>query len=137
MYEGIHTPPGERHELGASHDIVTNESKAEVISFSTNMKKLVRKLKSDFKCGVNKDTISLTSLSESKLVIFGGPKAMFTSSEIGSIKSYLSSGGSVWVIFSEGGETKLGNNIIFQHNFSHEQNGFGTVHLYKHRFLKS
>ena len=115
MYDYIHTPPideqGRARKLGGTFDIVTSESKSEVNSFSTNMKKLMRKLKPDFKCSTSKELITLDSLCETKVFIIGAPRATFSQSEIESLKQYLNIGGSVWVMLSEGGETTLGNNL--------------------------
>lgn len=115
MYDYIHTPPieepGRIRRLGASFDVVTSECKSELNNFTTNMKKLLRKLKPDFRCGTSRDIISLESLCESKLFIFGAPTSQFSQAEIGSIKQYLNLGGSVWIMFSEGGEKTLGNNL--------------------------
>lgn len=61
---------------------------------------------------LNKEEVN-SSISEAKLVIFGGPKQPFTESEFQTLQSYIQNGGSVLVMLGEGGEQKSGTNINY------------------------
>eukprot|EP00746_Dinoflagellata_sp_MGD_P161358 gnl/MRDRNA2_/MRDRNA2_88466_c0_seq1.p1 gnl/MRDRNA2_/MRDRNA2_88466_c0~~gnl/MRDRNA2_/MRDRNA2_88466_c0_seq1.p1 ORF type:complete len:496 (+),score=110.93 gnl/MRDRNA2_/MRDRNA2_88466_c0_seq1:149-1489(+) len=76
-------------------------------------KKLYRKLKGEFKTVINKDMITLEKLKEAQLVIFPGPKEMFSSDEFTAIKNYIAAGGSVLFMLGEGGESKSNTNINY------------------------
>jgi intraflagellar transport protein 52 len=76
-------------------------------------KKLYRKLKGEFKTIINKDLITLEKLKEAQLVVFPGPKEMFSSDEFTAIKNYIAAGGSVLFMLGEGGESKSNTNINY------------------------
>jgi len=76
-------------------------------------KKLYRKLKAEFKVMIYKELISLERLKEAQLVIFPGPKEMFSVEEFTAIKNYLASGGSVLFMLGEGGEAKGNTNVNY------------------------
>jgi intraflagellar transport protein 52 len=50
-------------------------------------------------------------MSQSHLVLLGGPRMPFTSKELEDIRKYIESGGSVLVVMNEGGEQKMNTNI--------------------------
>merc|ERR1719473_1728461 len=62
---------------------------------------------------INKELISLERLKEAQLVIFPGPKEMFSVEEFTAIKNYLASGGSVLFMLGEGGEAKGNTNVNY------------------------
>merc|ERR1719316_1886327 len=76
-------------------------------------KKLYRKLKAEFKVMINKELISLERLKEAQLVIFPGPKEMFSVEEFTAIKNYLAAGGNVLFMLGEGGEAKGNTNVNY------------------------
>eukprot|EP00913_Durusdinium_trenchii_P009857 g9253.t2 len=80
---------------------------------SNNFKKLHRRIKQDFKVSTNKDIISLERLKAANLVIFAGPREMFSSDEFTAIKDYLSEGGSILFLVGEGGEGKSNTNVNY------------------------
>ncbi len=88
-------------------DILFDVSKKETGSPNSSYKKLYRRLRSEYKCGINKDIITLDRLKEANLVIFAGPKEMFSSDEFFAIKAYIQQGGSVLYLLGEGGEAKF------------------------------
>eukprot|EP00392_Amoebophrya_sp_AT5.2_P015561 g15768.t1 len=96
-------------------EVLFDISKKELGSPQTNYKKLVRKLRSEFKVGVNKDLITLDRLKECGLVIFAGPREMFTTDEFDAVKRYLSPEckGSVLFLLGEGGETRFNTNVNY------------------------
>merc|ERR1711933_398202 len=76
-------------------------------------KKLHRKLKQEYRVSTNKDNINLERLQTANLVIFGGPREMFSSDEFTAIKEYLSWGGSIFILLGEGGEGKNNTNVNY------------------------
>jgi len=93
--------------------VMFDMSKKSYGNFTTCYKKLHRKLKADFKTIVNKDTISLERLKEAHLVVFPGPREMFSSDEFTAIKSYITAGGGVLFMLGEGGEVKCNTNVNY------------------------
>merc|ERR1719316_2075079 len=76
-------------------------------------KKLYRKIKGEFRTIINKDMITLEKLKEAQLVIFPGPKEMFSVEEFTAIKNYLAAGGNVLFMLGEGGEAKGNTNVNY------------------------
>lgn len=53
-------------------------------------------------------------LNEVQLVVFGAPRAMFSEAELNCLRKYIIDlGGSVFVMFTEGGEKELRTNINY------------------------
>lgn len=48
-----------------------------------------------------------------QLVVFGAPRAMFSEAEFNCLRKYIDLGGSVLVMFTEGGEKELHTNINY------------------------
>ncbi|CAD7962465.1 unnamed protein product [Amoebophrya sp. A25] len=115
MAEGLAGILAGQQATGAGQqEIIFDVSKKEVNSPHQNFKKLTRKLRSEFKCGVNKDLISLERLKQCALVVFGGPREMFTTEEFDAIKKYLTDhNGSVLFLLGEGGETRFNTNVNY------------------------
>jgi len=88
-------------------------SKKELGNPQNNYKKLYRKLKQDFRVTVNKDMITLERLQVGNVVIFAGPREMFSSDEFTAIKDYLNGGGSIFIMLGEGGEGKHNTNVNY------------------------
>ena len=61
----------------------------------------------------NKDEVTADRLSEADLVIFGGPRDLFSVAEFKEIKAWLSNGGRAIFLFSDGGEKASGCNINY------------------------
>eukprot|EP00747_Dinoflagellata_sp_TGD_P164082 gnl/TRDRNA2_/TRDRNA2_183525_c0_seq1.p1 gnl/TRDRNA2_/TRDRNA2_183525_c0~~gnl/TRDRNA2_/TRDRNA2_183525_c0_seq1.p1 ORF type:complete len:455 (-),score=109.96 gnl/TRDRNA2_/TRDRNA2_183525_c0_seq1:98-1462(-) len=100
-------------DAAGGKEIMLDLSKREVGNPQTCYKKFLRKLKTDYKVTVNKDMITLEKLQAANLVIFAGPREMFSSDEFTSIKDYLNGGGSVFFLLGEGGEGKHNTNINY------------------------
>jgi|Transcript_395 intraflagellar transport protein 52 len=96
-----------------SKEILLDMSKKELLNPQTTGKKLHRKLKQEYKVSTNKDNINLERLQTAHLVIFGGPRDMFTSDEFTAIKEYLAGGGSIFILLGEGGEGKNNTNVNY------------------------
>jgi len=94
-------------------EILLDMSKKELGNPQSNYKKFLRKLKADFKVNVNRDNITSERLKDASLLIFAGPREMFTSDEFAAIKEYLSGGGSLLLLLGEGGEGKHNTNVNY------------------------
>jgi intraflagellar transport protein 52 len=110
------------HSLGADgggdREILLDMSKKEQGNPGGNYKKFFNKIKNDFKpfgykVSVNKDLITLERLKLANLVIFAGPREMFSESEFNAIKEYIADGGNVFILLGEGGESKHGTNVNY------------------------
>ncbi|CAJ1407801.1 unnamed protein product [Effrenium voratum] len=97
----------------ADMEVMFDMSKKEQGNPSNNYKKLHRRVKQDFKVSTNKDIINLERLRAANLVIFAGPREMFSSDEFTAIKDYLSEGGSILFLVGEGGEGKSNTNVNY------------------------
>jgi len=92
---------------------LVDQSKKEVGNPQGNYKKFFRRLKTNHRFTVNKDVLSPEKLQGIDLLIFAGPREMFSSEEFIVIKNYISNGGSVLVLLGEGGEDKGGTNLNY------------------------
>lgn len=105
---------GEKAKPGASDmEVLFDMSKKEQGNPSSNYKKLHRRIKQEYKVSTNKDIINLERLQVANLVIFAGPREMFTSDEFAAIKDYLNEGGSILFLVGEGGEGKSNTNVNY------------------------
>ena len=111
-------------------------SKKEIFTPSSGLKGLRRKLSTDYKVTVNKDVISLCVLREASLVVFVGPREMFTSTEFDAMGVYLSEGGSILMTLGEGGEAAFGTNVnYFAEEYGMAFNTDAVVRTVYHKYL--
>jgi intraflagellar transport protein 52 len=96
-----------------SKEILLDMSKKSLLNPQSNAKKLHRRLKQEYRVSTNKDNINLERLQTANLVIFGGPREMFSSDEFTAIKEYLAGGGSIFILLGEGGEGKNNTNVNY------------------------
>eukprot|EP00928_Gymnodinium_smaydae_P089902 TRINITY_DN73787_c0_g1_i1.p1 TRINITY_DN73787_c0_g1~~TRINITY_DN73787_c0_g1_i1.p1 ORF type:complete len:453 (-),score=122.19 TRINITY_DN73787_c0_g1_i1:74-1432(-) len=94
-------------------EILLDVSKREAGNPQSNYKKFHKKLKTDFRIAVNKDTLTRERLQTATLAIFAGPREMYSSEEFQAIKDYLASGGSALFLLGEGGEGKHNTNVNY------------------------
>ncbi|KAL7752326.1 hypothetical protein RI367_002372 [Sorochytrium milnesiophthora] len=96
--------------------------KKEVMTPTNNLKLLQKRLKHNFKIGVNKEELSLNRVFEAALIVFAGPREKFTAAEarcgfqwypFAALKSYLEIGGSVLYLTAEGGEAQSNTNFNY------------------------
>lgn len=87
-----------------SNIIIFNLSKKEAGVPTSNLKKLIKKYKGPYQCKVNKDELTFERLKQAHLVIFPGPRDMFSKQEFESLKQYLENGGNLFFMLGEGGE---------------------------------
>lgn len=97
----------------ADKEVMFDVSKKEQGNPSNNFKKLHRRVKAEYKVSVNKEIINLDRLLGANLVIFAGPREMFSVDEFTAIKEYLSKGGSILFMLGEGGEGKNNTNVNY------------------------
>lgn len=93
--------------------VMFDASKRETHHPGNGFKRLFRRLRANYKVQVNKDEIALDRLCQANLVVFGGPRERFSTSEFEAIKRYVHQGGSVLFMVGEGGESNLGTNINY------------------------
>jgi len=62
---------------------------------------------------VNKEMITAEKLQTANLVVFAGPREMFTEDEFTAIKDFLRSGNSIMFLLGEGGESKHNTNVNY------------------------
>jgi len=62
--------------------ILFDNSKAEILNPMKGYKKIVQKLKSRYKCEINKSELNLKKLRESHLLLLGAPRQPFTGQEL-------------------------------------------------------
>ena len=77
----------------------------------SSLRKMVKKLRRDFKCEINKTDITLKRLKECHMLLLGGPRLPFNAQELQDIRRYIDEGGKVVVMMAEGGENKQNTNI--------------------------
>merc|ERR1711865_1022030 len=93
--------------------VLFNVSKKERFHPGHGYKKWHRRLRSNHKIQSNKEELTLDTLKDASVAIFGGPQDMFTTPEFECIKQYLAEGGNVMLMLGEGGETKFGTNVNY------------------------
>merc|ERR1719460_1661189 len=94
-------------------EILLDMSKKELGNPQSNCKKLHRRLKQEFRVSVNKDVITLERLQAANLVVFAGPRDMFTADEFAAVREYVAGGGSIFILLGEGGEAKGNTNVNY------------------------
>lgn len=72
-----------------------------------------------------KDEITADRLGEADLVIFGGPRDLFSVAEFKELKDWLNNGGRALVLLGDGGEKVTGCNL----NYLLEEYVFLLLHL--------
>lgn len=101
------------NKVDTSVNILFNQSKDEMFSLTNGYKKFQRELK-NWKISTNRDEITLERLLQCRIFVTVAPTKKFSSSEIDTLKRFVSMhSGSVLVLLSEGGESKLNTNINF------------------------
>ncbi|CAD5111449.1 DgyrCDS758 [Dimorphilus gyrociliatus] len=96
-----------------SKTIIVNQSKREMFSLQSGLKNLNKKLRSNWKLVANREDLQENRLRDGKLLIIPAPRDKFSMTEFDALKSYINGGGSILVLMTEGGETKLETNINF------------------------
>ena len=94
-----------------SSNILFNQSKEEMFSLTNGYKKFQRELK-NFKIATNREDLTLEKLLQCKVFVSIAPQKKFASVEIDAIKTFITThNGSVLLLLSEGGESKLNTNV--------------------------
>lgn len=95
-----------------SQSILFNQSKDEPYTLSSGYKKFQHELKS-WKMAVNREDITLERLVQAKLFVSASPTKKFSAAELDALKRYVSPphSGSILILLTEGGESKLNTNI--------------------------
>lgn len=94
-------------------EIMFDMSKKEQGNPQNNFKKFMRRLKTEYKCTVNKELITLEKLKGFNLAVFAGPREMFAADEFQAMRDFLGEGGSLLFALGEGGEGRHNTNVNF------------------------
>jgi len=92
-------------------------TKGERYTPSSGFKALERKLRTLYKCVVNKDEITADNLRGCAAIVFGAPKVKFEPNEILAIKEFMMAGGGVLLTAVEGSEAE---NVSFLNKFTQD-----------------
>ena len=113
LQEKATSEPQQPAKMDNNLNILFNQSKDEMFSLTNGYKKFQRELK-NYKILTNRDDITPEKLATNRIFVTVAPQKKFTSAEIESLKRYLSTqNGSLLILLSEGGESKLNTNINF------------------------
>ncbi|KAG4088529.1 hypothetical protein H8356DRAFT_1724269 [Neocallimastix lanati (nom. inval.)] len=93
--------------------ILFNVTKKELATPSNGFKLFQRRLRNSFKISLNKEELNPAKLKDVKLIIFGGPREKFTTSEFSALKTYIENGGSIFYMTGEGGENQYNTNFNY------------------------
>ncbi|ORY18450.1 hypothetical protein LY90DRAFT_435610 [Neocallimastix californiae] len=93
--------------------ILFNVTKKEQATPSNGFKLFQRRLRNSYKVSLNKEELNAAKLKDVKLLIFGGPREKFTTSEFSALKSYIENGGSIFYMTGEGGENQYNTNFNY------------------------
>ena len=100
-------------KLDNNLNILFNQSKDEMFSLTSGYKKFQRELK-NWKITTNRDDITIEKLLQNRIFVTAAPQKKFLSTEIEALKRYLNQhNGSLLIMLTEGGESKLNTNINF------------------------
>ena len=83
-------------------------TKKEAYTPSKGYKQLFRRLRATFQPKPLKEAISSEALAEAQILVFGCPRDKFTTGEFDALEEFVSNGGSILWMVSEGGEPKVG-----------------------------
>jgi intraflagellar transport protein 52 len=95
----------------SSATVLFDASKKEQFYPTSGYKKLARKLKSLCKVDVNKDDLSRDRIKDASVLVFGGARERFSSTEFAALKEFLHNGGSILFMIGEGGEQASDTNL--------------------------
>lgn len=105
--------PQQPVKLDNNLNILFNQSKDEMFSLTSGYKKFQRELK-NWKITTNRDDITIEKLLQNRIFVTAAPQKKFLSTEIEALKRYLNQhNGSLLIMLTEGGESKLNTNINF------------------------
>ncbi|CAH0387346.1 unnamed protein product [Bemisia tabaci] len=93
--------------------ILFDASKNEHFGIHENYKQFHHLIRGSWTVDVNKDELSSSQLQGVTILVLAGPQEMFSEGEFDAIKKFMESGGSVFVMLSEGGEKSSKTNVNF------------------------
>eukprot|EP00163_Fabomonas_tropica_P026028 TRINITY_DN4628_c1_g1_i1.p1 TRINITY_DN4628_c1_g1~~TRINITY_DN4628_c1_g1_i1.p1 ORF type:complete len:458 (-),score=96.80 TRINITY_DN4628_c1_g1_i1:113-1486(-) len=120
----------------AGKTILFDQVKKEHAHLSSGFKQLNRRLRGVHKTIANKDPITLSTLKQANLCVFGAPTEKFSTSEFAALKSYLGQGGNLLFLMSEHGESGLGTNVnYFTEELGIDSNTDSVVRTVYYKYL--
>jgi hypothetical protein len=66
--------------------VLFDTSKKEMLNPNQGFKKIVQKLKTRYKCEINKEELKYQRMAETNLVLLGGPRMPFTGKELQDVR---------------------------------------------------
>lgn len=102
----------DKNEKGKK-SVVFNVTKKETHHPNSGFKKLVRRLKANYKFSSNKEEISRDQLADTDVLVFGCPREPFTTIEFAEIKAWLNDGGRAMIMLGDGGENLAESNMNY------------------------
>lgn len=114
--------------------VLFNTSKKEMFTPSTGFKLMHSRLKVHWTVRQQRDEITFDRLKMAALIIFGLPREKFSLAEFNALRSYISSGGCVLLLMSEGGEKECNINFLLE-EFGILLNNDSVVRSVYHKFL--
>uniref|UniRef100_A0A914VES4 ABC-type uncharacterized transport system domain-containing protein n=1 Tax=Plectus sambesii TaxID=2011161 RepID=A0A914VES4_9BILA len=106
-------PSQSRAPMAGRGVVLFDQSKNEQFNINSGLRNMLRKLKNTWKIESNTGEIRDDMFDDCRVFVIPAPRAKFTQSEFESIRRFISIGGSVLVLMSEGGESKNDTNINF------------------------
>ncbi|VDO22893.1 unnamed protein product [Haemonchus placei] len=98
---------------GKGHKIIINQSKKELFNINSGLRGIHRRLKNAWTVETNPDEITDGMFEGVRAFILPHPRAKFNVSEMEAIGRFITNGGAVLVLLSEGGEQQHDTNINF------------------------
>lgn len=127
------------HEVGRdSNRLLFSCCMKELHTHKTGYKQLFRRLKSLYRPEKldSRDDIHPASLADVAALVFGGPCSKFTRQELDTLRSYVKQGGSMLVLMSAGGESKLNTNLNYLlEEFGIAVNSDFVVSMAHHKYM--
>lgn len=88
-------------EANEKKSILFNLTKKETHHPNGGFKKLFRRLRAHYKISTNKDDLTLETLGDADLLVFGGSREQFTEEECRDLKTWLNGGGRMLFLVSD------------------------------------
>lgn len=93
--------------------IYFNISKKEMFTPANGLKGVQRRLRNYSRIQLYKEEMNYSKLQDASLLVFGGPREKFTTSEFSALKQYLDRGGSILYLCGEGGDAQSNSNFNY------------------------
>jgi intraflagellar transport protein 52 len=110
-------------------------ARKEALTPNNGFKKVVRRLRPNYKISSLKDQLSREVLSEFGLVLFGGPREAFLAEELEELKAWLNEGGGSALFLLHGGQADDKLQTFLVDNFGVKGNNDTVLRTVYHKYL--